>query len=86
MHLKSSLLTVVGPLVSANLLGWSKEEFTKNLPFGSPTLATGGYDATKHVGGSHGFFIIAWFCIVCLIKIGERLSFIFTNTFFPGLY
>ena len=53
-HLKSSLLTVVGPLVSAKRLGWSKDELIKNLPFGSPTLATGAYEPTKHAGGSHG--------------------------------
>tara|TARA_X000000368_G_scaffold412509_1_gene399009 strand:- start:65 stop:238 length:174 start_codon:yes stop_codon:yes gene_type:complete len=44
---------VTGPSVSAKRLGWREDEFTKNLPFASPTLATGGYDATKHSGALH---------------------------------
>jgi hypothetical protein len=56
---KSALLTVTGPTVSAKRLGWRKEELTKNLPSASPSLATGGYDATKHSGALQiGFSVL----------------------------
>jgi len=79
---KSALLTVTGPTVSAKRLGWRKEELTKNLPSASPSLATGGYEATKQSGALQTGFSVLHGLVEYALSKSARINIYIYQYFF----